>query len=200
LLKQSVAALKGEKVKPRVEVQVRLDFVALNAAEEGEGPRPKVQGSRSEPESEPLNISVPRETATYREANSPHSALRTPRSEFKRAFAAVPLAYVADAKQRIEIYRKLAEITDEEGVSRLKAELRDRFGPLPPAVELLLQVAALKVLAAERTITVIESKEDRLMLTRNNDFVQVGGKFPRLTKKDPRARLNEIKRLLQMLR
>ena len=29
LLKQSVSALKGEKVKPRIEVQVRLDFVSL---------------------------------------------------------------------------------------------------------------------------------------------------------------------------
>ena len=34
LLKQSVAALKGEKVKPRVEVQVRLDFLALSPGEE----------------------------------------------------------------------------------------------------------------------------------------------------------------------
>ena len=44
-----------------------------------------------------------------------------------------------------------------------------------------------------------ESKEDKLMLTRRNDFIMVGGKFPRLMKKEPRARLNEIKRLLQML-
>jgi len=35
LLKQSIGALKGEKVKLRIEVQVRLDFLALNAAEEG---------------------------------------------------------------------------------------------------------------------------------------------------------------------
>jgi transcription-repair coupling factor (superfamily II helicase) len=199
LLKKSVAALKGEKVKPRVDVLVRLDFLALNAVEGAEGPRSRVQGSRSEPKSEPLNISVPRETATYNEAKSSHSPLPTPRSALKRATAAIPLSYVADAKQRIEIYRKLAEITDEEGMSRLKAELRDRFGPLLPAVELLLQVATLKVLAAGHNITVIENKEDRLMLTRNNDFVQMGGKFPRLTKKEPRARLNEIKRLLQML-
>src|SRR5262249_44248655 len=34
LLKQSVSALKGEKVKPRVEVQVRFDFLALNPAED----------------------------------------------------------------------------------------------------------------------------------------------------------------------
>ena len=84
-------------------------------------------------------------------------------------------------------------------MGHLKAELRDRFGPLPPAVELLLQVAVLKVMSMERNISLIESKEDKLMLTRNNDFIMVGGKFPRLTKKEPRARLNEIRKLLQML-
>src|SRR5438552_1839788 len=35
LLKQSVAAAKGEKVKPRVEVEVRLDFFALSPVEQG---------------------------------------------------------------------------------------------------------------------------------------------------------------------
>src|SRR5947207_1362712 len=34
LLKQSVSSLKGEKVKPRIEVQVRLDFLALNPTDE----------------------------------------------------------------------------------------------------------------------------------------------------------------------
>jgi hypothetical protein len=31
---------------------------------------------------------------------------------------------------------------------------------------------------------------------RHGDFVIVGGKFPRLTKKDAKARLKEIKKLL----
>jgi transcription-repair coupling factor (superfamily II helicase) len=201
LLKQSVALLKGEKVKPRVEVQVRLDFLALNSTDEVslnvERSTSGVQRSREEL----LNISVPRETAIYTIRDvmtDPETRNRKPES--RRASACVPLSYVPDAKQRIEVYRKFAEISDEEGVSRLKGELRDRFGPLPTAVELLLQVAALKVLASERNITTIECKEDKLMLTRNNDFVQVGGRFPRLTKKEPRVRLNEIKRLLQMLR
>jgi hypothetical protein len=39
-------------------------------------------------------------------------------------------------------------------------------------------------------------KEDKLMLTRNDDFITLGGKFPRLTKKEAKARLKEIKRLL----
>src|SRR5438552_4756949 len=34
LLKQSVSSLKGEKVRPRVEVQIRLDFLALSPTEE----------------------------------------------------------------------------------------------------------------------------------------------------------------------
>ncbi len=66
-------------------------------------------------------------------------------------------------------------------------------------MELLLLVAELKILAGERGVTVIEVKEDKLMLTRNNDYLTVGGKFPRLTKKDAKARLKEIKRLLLAL-
>ena len=34
------------------------------------------------------------------------------------------------------------------------------------------------------------------MLTRRDDFIMIDGKFPRLAKQEPRARLNEIRRLL----
>jgi len=60
-------------------------------------------------------------------------------------------------------------------------------------------VAGVKVLASERGVTVIEVQEDRLMLTRNNDYVMVGSKFPRLTKKQAAARLKEIRQLLTVL-
>jgi transcription-repair coupling factor (superfamily II helicase) len=99
----------------------------------------------------------------------------------------------------VELYRRLASVTDLGGVKAAKAELRDRFGPLPPAVELLLQTAELKVIAAAAGVTAVETREDRLMLTRNGDFVQFGGKFPRLTKKSARDRLAEIRRVLQAI-
>ncbi len=81
----------------------------------------------------------------------------------------------------------------------MRRELRDRFGPIPPPVEGLLQRAELKILAAEKSITAIEVKDDKLMLTRRGDFLTWGGKFPRLTQRDPQKRLLEIKRLLQAL-
>jgi transcription-repair coupling factor (superfamily II helicase) len=174
LLKQSVAALKGEKVMPRVEVRVSLDFLALRPGEES--PKSKVQNPESE--------------GGERESESRITL---------HASAYIPFRYIADARQRIEIYRKLAQATDQAGLKSLKHEMCDRFGPLPPALEMLLRVAELKVLASERGITVIEVQDDKLMLTRNNDYIMVGSKFPRLTRKQPGARLNEIKRLLLAL-
>ena len=78
----------------------------------------------------------------------------------------------------------------------MRSELRDRFGPLPAALELMLEVVSIKVLASERGISAIETKDDKLMLTRNNDYIMLKGKFPRLLKKNAKARLGEIKRWL----
>ncbi|MGH2578639.1 MAG: helicase-related protein, partial [Actinomycetota bacterium] len=66
LLKQSISSIKGEKVKPRLEVQVRLDFLALNAAEEGKVGR-DVPIAPPRPKADDLVINIPRETATYSE-------------------------------------------------------------------------------------------------------------------------------------
>ncbi len=215
LLKQSVSALKGEKVKPRVEVQVRLDFLAMSPGEETieESSKFKVQSSKTadggssrfkaqSSKSDDLQLNVPRETATYRgDVSSPgaDSALRTPHAGLARVAAYIPLKYIAEAQQRIEVYRKLAQVTDKPSLERLREELRDRFGKLPPAGEILLQVSELKFIASERGITAVETKEDKLMLTRNNDFIMVAGKFPRLVKKEAKARLGEIKKLLLAL-
>ena len=62
-----------------------------------------------------------------------------------------------------------------------------------------MKVAELKIAAAERRVSMIEVKEDKLLLTRDNDYIMIGGKFPRLTKKETPARLNEIKKLLLVL-
>ena len=140
LLKQSVASMKGEKIKPRVEVRVALDFLG--------------------------------------DAGS------------------LPENYVTEPHHRIEIYRKLAQANEKPLLDALQKELRDRFGPLPPAAEMLLAVGELKILASEKSVTSIEVEEDKLKITRQNNFITLGGKFPRLTKKDTKGRLKEIKRLL----
>ena len=179
LLKQSVSALKGEKVKPRVEVHVRLDFLALSPQEES-------------------SVASDRSSVVSGQSSGGDATDHGPRTR-NRASAYIPLRYISDSRQRIDIYRKLAQATDKRGLETLRAELKDRFGPPPRAMELLLQVAELKVLAGDRGISDLEAKEDKLMLTRNNDYITLAGKFPRLTKTEPKARLNEIKKLLLAL-
>ncbi len=163
LLKRSIAAQKGEKVKPRVKVEMNLDFLDEGERREARGNEPESQTYSPSPIASGLN------------------------------------GYIPEPHHRIEIYRKLAQAEDKAALESLKRELRDRFGPLPAAVELLLLATELKVLASERGVTVIETEDDKLKLTRHGDFIQLGGKFPRLTKKDPKARLNEIKKLLLAL-
>ncbi len=160
LLKQSVSALKGEKVKPRVTVSVKLDFLDQSVVS---------SQSSVATDYEPLT--------TDKSASLPHN-------------------YVTEPQHRIEIYRKLAQANEKSALENLQKEMRDRFGPLPPPVELLLLVAELKILASEKAVAVIEVKDDKLMLTRQGDFITLGGKFPRLTKKEAKARLKEIKKLL----
>jgi transcription-repair coupling factor (superfamily II helicase) len=111
----------------------------------------------------------------------------------------LPENYAPESQHRIEIYRKLAQATEKTALEELQKEMRDRFGPMPPSVELLLSLGELKILASERSITLVEVKEDKIMLKRNNDFITLGGKFPRLTKKDAKARLKELKKLLLAL-
>ncbi|MDQ6631894.1 MAG: transcription-repair coupling factor [Verrucomicrobiota bacterium] len=169
LLKQSVSVLKGERIKPRLEVQMRLDFLSLNQGDD-------------------LGFRIQDSTGIENRKSEIGNRMKTS--------ACFPLSYIAEAQQRIEIYRKLAELSDNSALENLKIELRDRFGPLPPAAELLLQVSELKILAAEKNITILETKEEKLMLTRHNDFIMLNGKFPRLTKTKAGPRLHEIKKLL----
>ncbi len=117
----------------------------------------------------------------------------------RRPVAGLPETYIPEPQHRVEIFRRLAGCTALPELEALRAELRDRFGPLPRSVALLLEVTALKLLAAGRGVTRLETREDKLLLERGGDYVMVGGRFPRLNRRDPAARLREIRRLLLAL-
>jgi transcription-repair coupling factor (superfamily II helicase) len=160
LLKQSVSALKGEKVKPRVNTQVMFDFLAIGFDGAGE----------SGDKAGPPNVGP--------------------------EMANIPFGYVTEPEQRIQIYRKVSQASEKDDLVALENELRDRFGPIPDAVRLLLLAAEVKQLGTTRGVTQIETRGPKLMLTRQGDYLQLGGKFPRLSKKTASAKLKEIKKLL----
>jgi transcription-repair coupling factor (superfamily II helicase) len=198
LLKQSVGSLKGEKVKRRIEVLLRLDFLALNPGEEGREIQNEKRVKARKQREEDV-VLVPRETATYYdfEETVPFEEENDKPSE--KAPAYIPINYISDAQQRISMYRKLAQAADKSGVDQIRNELRDRYGKLPASVEFLLQTTEIKILAGEKGISTIETEGAKLKLSRNKEPILMGGKFPRLTQKEPKAKLNEIKKLLLAL-
>src|SRR5690606_7285945 len=52
--------------------------------------------------------------------------------------AYTPDEYVPDEAQKLHLYRRLSTLEQVEDVDQLRREFRDRYGPLPPEVETLL--------------------------------------------------------------
>ncbi len=129
--------------------------------------------------------------------------LRTSESDFLASEsvsgAFLPSGYVSEPSQRIEAYRRLAEVGTRDDIEGLRAAWRDRYGPLPAAAENGLVVAAIRVEAARRRITLVEVREGKVMLTRGGAYVMVGGRFPRLTLPEPDSRLREVLSLLESM-
>jgi transcription-repair coupling factor (superfamily II helicase) len=77
----------------------------------------------------------------------------------------IPQDYVDDANLRMELYRKIAEEPERE----MLAELADRFGPPPAAVETLVEIAALKRLAESLRVQSIAAKGGELVIRLRRD-------------------------------
>ena len=58
----------------------------------------------------------------------------------------IPETYVADLAVRLGLYRRLSQLGERAELDAFAAELVDRFGKLPPEVENLLEVVAVKQL------------------------------------------------------
>ena len=101
----------------------------------------------------------------------------------------LPAAWMPEPKSRIEAYRKLAEASDRGELDALAAAWRDRFGPPPRAATNALACAAIRLEASRRRIQSVETRGDRLMLSRGGSYILIGGRFPRLTAQDPDSKV-----------
>jgi transcription-repair coupling factor (superfamily II helicase) len=172
LLKQAIAQRKGEKVRLRLDVDLRLDFVATSEGEFVQARRGGLKSAATILRSRVLEERVP---------------------------AFVPTSFIADPALRIRAYRDIAEITTDEQRERLARDWRDRFGPFPPAVDNLFILIEIKLAAAESGVSRLEVRERKLMLTRRGDFILVAGKFPRLVAAEIEQYLGEILELIKKL-
>lgn len=76
--------------------------------------------------------------------------------------AHLPTNYIEQERLRLEAYRKLATATDEAGVNEVLAELTDRYGPYPPEVAVLADVARLRIRARASGISDIVTQGNNI--------------------------------------
>src|SRR5690606_22505666 len=76
----------------------------------------------------------------------------------------LPADYVANAVERLNLYRRLADLTEADAVEAFRAELADRFGPVPEAVDTLLLMAQMKPLAQALRLPRVPWKNQRHFL------------------------------------
>ena len=77
--------------------------------------------------------------------------------------AYVPETYVPDVNQRLVLYKRLAGIRRAADLDDIAAELQDRFGPVPPLVDSLLQVMSLRRTLKDLLVTAVRKRGEAIV-------------------------------------
>ena len=101
-----------------------------------------------------------------------------------RIDAFIPEKYISNQAQRVDCYRKIAMIENDEDAYDVTDELIDRYGDVPRAVEGLIEVAKLRRIAQKMHLTeIIQSGDIMIFYPEKTDkktmerVSAVGGKF-----------------------
>lgn len=78
--------------------------------------------------------------------------------------AYIPPSYIRSEAQKLDMYKRVAEIENREEMMDLQDEFIDRFGELPQAVDNLLHIALIKALAHRVYVTEVRYSGDTLRL------------------------------------
>lgn len=78
--------------------------------------------------------------------------------------AYIPDFYIKNQQQRMEMYKKIAVISNQSDYYNIQEELEDRYGNLPKSVQSLLDVVLLKAYAHDLGVLSIAQKSNSILL------------------------------------
>ena len=83
--------------------------------------------------------------------------------------AYIPEYFIEDEAQKLEIYKKISMIQNQQDAADMQEEIEDRFGDLPRPVQNLLDIALLKAQANSLGIISVAEKQKQLIITFKGD-------------------------------
>lgn len=81
----------------------------------------------------------------------------------------IPESYIPNMNQRLNLYKRIATVQSDETLSSIRDEMVDRFGPLPEAVENLIEYGQIKSTAEKLKIKSIDRSDGTLYFQFNPD-------------------------------
>jgi transcription-repair coupling factor (superfamily II helicase) len=73
-------------------------------------------------------------------------------------------SYIAEENQRLRMYKRIAGAESEAALDGIRAELEDRYGPLPEPVEHLLAAGRVRLLCEQTGIALIDRKREMVSI------------------------------------
>jgi transcription-repair coupling factor (superfamily II helicase) len=93
------------------------------------------------------------------------SSLERPATQLNLGIALrIDESYVPEENQRLRLYKKIAGASSEAAVAELRAEMEDRYGPLPDATVYLLEAAIVRLECERMGIAQIDRKRSELQI------------------------------------
>ena len=77
----------------------------------------------------------------------------------------IPDSYIINPQIKMEIYKKIAAITNEQEFDNVLGELADRFGPIPEEVSSLLALAEIRIICRKLSISSIKERQGEVAVT-----------------------------------
>jgi len=75
----------------------------------------------------------------------------------------IPMRYISSDRQRLEVYRRLAQSQSISQIDQLEGDIKDIFGKIPSETSNLLDLARLRLLGGKYAIKTIRRQEDDII-------------------------------------
>lgn len=94
--------------------------------------------------------------------------------------AYIPATYIKSEFQKLDMYKRIAGVENQEEMSDMQDEMTDRFGDIPQATQNLLRIAVIKAAAHRCYITQICQKSDGIRFYLKSDAKIAFEKIPEM--------------------
>ncbi|MGA7884483.1 MAG: transcription-repair coupling factor [Acidobacteriaceae bacterium] len=93
-------------------------------------------------------------------------------------------SYISEENQRLRMYKRIAGVDSDQALADARAELEDRYGPLPASVAHLLEAARLRIECEKIGVSQVDRKRDQLHIRFTESAAVDPGRLMKLVAKN----------------